>query len=56
MPLFTVDKLVIPPEKLHERYIVPPFSVLNTHQPYVKSRFKFWESLGLCEEGGRAEH
>lgn len=55
MPLFTVEKLSILPETLHERYIVPPFSVINTHQPYVKSRFKFWESLGLCAESGRAE-
>ena len=56
MSLVTAKKQIISPTKLHEKYIVPPFSVINSHQPYVKERFTFWESIGLCAEDGRAEH
>ena len=56
MSLITPQKQIISPTKLYEKYIVPPFSVINSHQTYVKSRFAFWESLGLCAEDGRAEH
>ena len=56
MSLIVPKKQIISPTKLHEKYIVPPFSVINSHQTYVKSRFAFWESLGLCAEDGRAEH
>jgi len=53
MPLFNVEKLNISKTTLSEKYLVPPFSVINTHQPYVKSRFAFWENIGLCSEEGR---
>lgn len=56
MSLVTAKKQIISPTKLHEKYIVPPFSVINSHQQYVKNRFAFWESIGLCAEDGRAEH
>lgn len=56
MALVQPKKQVISPTKLHEKYIVPPFSVINSHQTYVKSRFAFWENIGLCAEDGRAEH
>lgn len=53
MALLKVNKQVISPTKLHEKYIVPPFSVINSHQPYVKARFAFWENIGLCVSDGR---
>ena len=56
MALIKANKQIISPTKLHEKYIVPPFSVINSHQTYVKNRFAFWESIGLCSEDGRAEH
>ena len=56
MGLITPKKQIISPTKLHEKYIVPPFSVINSHQTYVKNRFAFWENIGLCAEDGRAEH
>ena len=56
MPLLKPQKLNIDPKKLHEKYIVPPFSVINSHQQYVKTRFNFWENIGLCAEDGRDVH
>ena len=43
----------IPPKMLHEKYIVPPFSVFNTHQTYWKERTKFWNDLGVGGTNGR---
>ena len=38
---------------LNERFVVPPFSVFNTHQPYWKNRMLMWRDLGLCGTNGR---
>lgn len=55
MQLFEVEKLSIPKDKLSDRYVVPPFSVFNTHQPYFKEKAKFWyDAIGDGREG-RAE-
>lgn len=53
MALFKVQKQSIPPKVLHEKYIVPPFSVFNTHQPYMKERMLMWRDMGFCGTNGR---
>ena len=55
MQLFDVGKLSVPKDKLIDRYVVPPFSVFNTHQPYFKEKAQFWyDAIGDGREG-RAE-
>lgn len=51
--LFQPRKQTIPARVLHEKYIVPPFSVFNTHQPYWKERTEFWNRIGLYGTNGR---
>lgn len=51
--LFQPNKQTIPARILHEKYIVPPFSVFNTHQPYWKERTEFWNKIGLYGVNGR---
>lgn len=51
--LFEPKKQTIPSKVLHEKYIVPPFSVFNTHQPYWKERTEFWLALGIGGTNGR---
>jgi hypothetical protein len=41
------------PKKLSDRFIIPPFSVLDTRQGYWKQRKNWWESLGIKSELGR---
>lgn len=41
------------PKKLSERFIVPPFSVLDTKQGYWQDRKNWWLSLGIKSELGR---
>lgn len=54
MALFKSNKKKsIPSKILHERFIVPPFSVFNTHQPYWKNRMIMWRDMGLCGTNGR---
>ena len=53
MTLFKPKKQTIPAKVLHEKYIVPPFSVFNMHQPYWKERTEFWNRLGLYTTNGR---
>ena len=52
--LFQVKKQSVP-KALHEKYIVPPFSVFNTHQPYWRERTKMWADLGISGANGRIE-
>ena len=46
------DKEIIH-KKLTERFIVPPFSVLDTRQGYWQDRKRAWLSLGIQSELGR---
>ena len=41
---------------LNERFIVPPFSVLDTRQGYWRERKKAWKSLGIRSEVGRKDN
>lgn len=50
--LFEVKQQSLP-QALHEKYIVPPFSVFNTHQPYWRDRTKLWADLGISGTNGR---
>ena len=52
MSLFTIKKQHLP-KALHERYVVPPFSVFNTHQPYYRERMRMWRDMGMCGTNGR---
>lgn len=52
MPLFEIKKQSIP-KALHEKYVVPPFSVFNTHQPYYRERMRMWRDMGMCGTNGR---
>jgi DNA modification methylase len=49
----------MPPEKfnpnLADKYIVPPFSVLDTKQGYWQDRKRAWLSLGIKSELGRSD-
>jgi len=40
---------------LHERFLVPPFSVLDTRQGYWQDRKRAWNSLGMKSELGRSD-
>ena len=56
-----LEKYFSPPEKvsgnghirLTEKFIVPPFSVMDTRQGYWQDRKRMWYSLGLQSELGR---
>jgi len=41
--------------KLQQKFIVPPFSVLDTRQGYWQERKRLWLSLGIQSELGRGE-
>lgn len=55
MQLFKQEQLNLP-KTLADRYIVPPFSVFNTHQPYFRQRLRMWTDLGVVSKAGRDEH
>jgi DNA modification methylase len=44
-----------PKAKLEEKFIVPPFSILDTRQGYWQDRKRAWLSLGIKSEVGRGE-
>ena len=43
----------IPSNLLKDRFIVPPFSVLDTKQGYWRERVNMWKSIGIKSELGR---
>ena len=44
------------PTTLRERFIVPPFSVLDARSPHWQARKRAWINLGIQGELGRGEH
>lgn len=55
----TMFGLELPPDnraKLQQKFIVPPFSVLDTRQGYWQERKRAWVSLGIESEIGRGEN
>lgn len=43
-------------KSLVDRFIVPPFSILDTRQGYWQDRKRRWKSIGLASENGRDEN
>ena len=53
MSLFDVEVEQLPSNLLKDRFLVPPFSVLDTKQGYWQSRRGEWLKLGIKSEEGR---
>ena len=53
MQLFKVPKQDLTKRTLADKFIVPPFSVFNTHQSYWKQRQKYWLDMGIGGTNGR---
>ena len=51
--LFEVDIQPIPSNLLSDRFLVPPFSVLDTKQGYWQARKRNWINVGIKSELGR---
>lgn len=47
------DEVIEKPKKLSDRFIIPPFSVLDTKQGIWQQRKNYWLSLGIKSEIGR---
>ena len=47
------DERLTNPKKLSDRFIIPPFSVLDTKQGNWRQRKNYWLSLGIKSELGR---
>lgn len=43
-------------KSLVDRFIAPPFSILDTRQGYWQDRKRRWKSVGLVSENGRGEN
>lgn len=56
MGLLPKPKNRIPSALLQDRYIVPPFSILDTKQGYWITRRNIWKSLGIKSELGRGDN
>lgn len=53
MSLFEMEIQPIPSNLLSDRFLVPPFSILDTKQGYWQDRKRNWISLGIKSEEGR---
>ena len=53
MPLFKTGKLNVSQPLLSDRYIVPPFSILNTITQNWQKRKDLWERMGIYSVQGR---
>jgi len=53
MSLFEIEIQPIPSNLLSDRFLVPPFSILDTKQGYWQDRKRNWISLGIKSEEGR---
>ena len=53
---FEKDKFEARRKNLAERFIVPPFSVLDTQQGYWQEGKRLWLELGIKSEKGREEN
>jgi DNA modification methylase len=45
----------IVPQSLHDRFIIPPFSVFDTRQGYWQARKKHWNSVGFDSQESRED-
>lgn len=53
MNLFDIEIQPIPSNLLSDRFLVPPFSILDTKQGYWQDRKRNWINLGIKSEEGR---
>lgn len=53
--LFKTEQQKVPSNLLCDRFIVPPFSILDAEQGYWRQRKKAWLSCGIQSEKGRGE-
>ena len=53
MPLFKTERLNVSQPLLSDRYIVPPFSILNTITQNWQKRKDLWERMGIDSAEGR---
>ena len=53
MSLFEIEIQPIPSNLLSDRFLVPPFSILDTKQGYWQDRKRNWINLGIKSEEGR---
>ena len=53
---FHVPDIEVAHKTLAERFIVPPFTVLDARQGYWQDRKKAWLALGIQSETGRGEN
>lgn len=51
--LFTQEKSNLSKTLMTDKFIIPPFSVINTHQPYFRERLRMWRDLGFYVSDGR---
>lgn len=55
MSLFEIETQPIPSNLLSDRFLVPPFSILDTKQGYWQDRKRNWINLGIKSEVGRGD-
>lgn len=60
VPDFGTDEVLedseLKPKKLSDRFLIPPFSVLDTKQGIWQERKNYWLSLGIKSEMGRNDN
>lgn len=55
MALFEVEKKKVISNLLVDRFLIPPFTILDTRQGYWQDRKRKWLSLGIKSELGRGD-
>lgn len=61
-PMFDLKPYTLSPEetgvraKLIDKFLIPPFSILDTRQGYWQNRKRLWLSLGIKSELGRSDN
>lgn len=55
MALIKLDNK-IPSNLLQDRFLVPPFSILDTKQGYWQKRKREWQAIGIRSEEGRGDN
>lgn len=56
MGLFKIEKQRLLSNLLVDRFLVPPFSILDTKQGYWQDRKRHWQALGIKSELGRGDN
>ena len=51
-----IEKLNLPSNLLVNKYVIPPFSLLDTRAGYWQERARMWKRLGIKSELGRGDN